>query len=220
MLDIPDHPVLDKLALIGGCLRLPLAIDASRLQREVAALPDDCWGSTAGRVGVHQVAEAVFLRGYAPAQGDLPVEDRPALNALPYARHVIEQVIPAPALRCLLARLPAGAVVAPHVDRPPYFAKTLRLHFPVQTNDAVSMVAGGFCYSMRAGEVWVLNNSASHAVWNAHATESRTHMICDFLPSPSLLELMKRGERDLGISRADVDAQVRIPQFPGAAANG
>jgi hypothetical protein len=51
---------------------------------------------------------------------------------------------------------------------------------------------------MRAGEVWVLNNSTRHAVWNEHATLSRTHLICDFLPSPALLDLLSRGDRSLG----------------------
>ena len=220
MLDIPGQPVLDKVALIGGCLRLPLSVDARRLEDEVAQLPADWWGSSGGRVGVHAVAEALFLRGHAPAEGDHPVADQPALDALPYARDIIEAMIPAAPLRCLIARLPPGAVVAPHVDRPPYFAKTLRIHVPVVTNAAVHMLAAGQCYHMRAGEVWVLNNSAPHAVWNAHPSESRTHMICDFLPTPALLELMARGERGLGVLRPEVEAQVRAARAPQAMGGG
>ena len=107
-------------------------------------------------------------------------------------------MIPAPPQRCLLARLPAGTTVAPHIDRAPYFAKTLRLHFPVESHDLAWMVSGTECYLMEPGEVWVLNNSAPHAVWNAHATQSRTHMICDFLPTTELLQLLAQGERHLG----------------------
>ncbi len=208
MLDIAEAPYLDKGVLIGGCVRLPLAVDGGRLRDEVARLPHSVWGTRGGRVGVHLSAEAVFLRGNAPAEGDKPVEDRPVLDALPYARRIIERLIPATRLRCLLAKLPAGAVVAPHVDRPPYFGKTLRIHIPVETNDAVYMIASGSCYSMKTGEVWVLNNSAPHAVWNAHAAFSRTHMICDFLPSPALLDLLAHGERDLGRPRPDVERHV------------
>jgi hypothetical protein len=205
MLDVPGHPLLDKAALIGGCLRLPLTVDADRLRGEIAALPDSLWGTRGGRVGVHQVAEALFLRGFAPAEGEKPVADRPALDLLPYARFVIEHVLPAAPLRCLLARLPAGAAIAPHTDLPPYFSKTLRIHVPVETNASVHMMAGGLCYSMQTGEVWVLNNSATHAVWNAHPTLSRTHLICDFLPSPALSELLRSGERNLGTHLAHVD---------------
>jgi len=208
MLDIPGQPILDKRSLIGGCIRLPLRVDPELLRSEVAALPTTVWGSAAGRVGVHRQAEALFLRGFAPAMGDLPVEDCPMLDQLPYVRYVVEQLVPAKPMRCLLARLPAGLLIAPHIDRAPYFSKTLRLHVPVETHDAAYMWSAGLCYSMKPGEVWVLNNSSMHAVWNADGSRSRTHMICDFLPSAELLHLLSIGERDLGIRRADVDARV------------
>lgn len=198
MLDLPGHPVLDKAALIGGCVHLPLRFDADRLRAQIDSLPDDLWGTTGGRVGVHSAAEALFLRGYAPAQGDKPIENRPPLDLLPYARQIIEQLIPAPPMRCLLAKLPGGAAIAPHIDRAPYFAKTMRLHFPVITHDRAWMFCAGKSYVMKPGEIWVLNNSALHAVWNEDAAAARTHMICDFLPSPQLRALIEAGERHLG----------------------
>jgi hypothetical protein len=67
------------------------------------------------------------------------------------------------------------------------------------------MVSGTQTYLMAPGEVWVLNNSAPHAVWNAHETQSRTHMICDFLPSAALLQLLASGDRNLGRSVESVD---------------
>ena len=30
MLDLPEHPVLDKRSLVGGCVRLPLNLDEER----------------------------------------------------------------------------------------------------------------------------------------------------------------------------------------------
>jgi hypothetical protein len=210
MYDIPGQAVLDKESLVGGCMRLPLQVDAERLRAEVESLPETYWGSRAGRIGVQRPAEAVFLRGYAPADGDKPVEDRPALQYLPYVREIIGNLIPAPPLRCLLARLPPGATVAPHIDEiAPYFAKTLRLHVPVITHEHAWMLAGSRVYVMRAGEVWVLNNSAPHGVWNEHESLARTHLICDFLPAPELLALLPRGERDLGRADARVEAHVR-----------
>ncbi len=206
MHDLPGQPLLDKHALVGGCVRLPLTVDAERLRTEVAALAPALWGTTAGRVGVHNSAEALFLRGHAPTEGDKPIEERPALRLLPYARSIVEEVIAAPPQRCLLARLPAGAVIAPHRDdRAPYFAKTLRIHVPVETHDESWMFCAGSTYLMKPGEVWSLNNLAVHAVWNAHATLSRTHLICDFLPTPALLELHARGERGLGRQMPEVE---------------
>jgi hypothetical protein len=211
MLDLPGQPVIDKTALVGGCLRLPLQIDAQRLAAEIDALPLSLWGTRGGRVGVHRDAEALFLRGYAPAQGALPIEDREPLALLPYAREIIEKLIPAPAQRCLLARLPGGVSVAPHIDRAPYFAKTLRLHFPVHTHERAWMMAGPLCYLMKPGEAWVLNNSSPHAVWNADPELSRTHMICDFLPTPALLQLLAAGDRTLGQRVESVERHFDTP---------
>lgn len=208
MLEIPGQPLLDKLGLVGLCTRLPLRVDSARLAAEVSGLPRDFWGSQSGRVGVHTAAEAVFLRGFAPAEGELPIEDRPALAATPYARELIEQVIGTRPQRALLARLPGGASVAPHIDQAPYFSQTLRVHVPIETHDRAWMVCEGMSYRMAPGEVWVLNNVALHGVWNAHPTQSRTHLIVDFLPDARLLSLLARGERDLGQSVPDVDAHL------------
>jgi hypothetical protein len=215
VLDLPDQPVLDKQRLIGRCARLPARFDAARLEAEVARLPPGYWGGAGGRAGVQQAAEAIFLRGFPPAVGDKPIEDRPALALLPYARELIYDSLGARPLRCLLARLPAGGFIAPHIDVPPYFAKTIRLHFPVVTQPDALMYSVGLVYAMAAGEIWALNNSATHAVWNRHASAARTHMICDFLPTPALLEQLAAAERELG--RRDEAMEQRLRALPPAA---
>lgn len=198
MLDLPGQPPIDKSRLIGGCMRLPLAVDARRLAAEVAALPTSLWGSQGGRAGVHRAAEAIFLRGYAPAEGERPIEDRAPLALLPYVREIVTTLIAAPVQRCLLARLPGGAAVSPHIDQAPYFAKTIRIHVPIETHAQVWMLAGGLRYRMAPGEAWALDNSAPHGVINEHASLSRTHLIADFLSSPPLLALLAQGDRGLG----------------------
>jgi len=208
MLDIPAAPYLDKVTLVGGCVRLLVNIESHRLLDEVAHLPSSIWGTRGGRVGVHRDAEAVFLRGFAPAEGEKPIRDRLILDRLPYARFIIEQLIPAPPMRCLVARLAPGATIARHVDRAPYFGKTIRVHVPIETSESAFMFSCGLCYSMQAGEAWVLNNSAEHAVWNAHPTRSRTHLICDFLPSAALLDLLARGNRKLGVRRPEIELHI------------
>ncbi|WP_029919074.1 aspartyl/asparaginyl beta-hydroxylase domain-containing protein [Nevskia soli] len=214
MLTLPAEPAIDKLALIGACVRLPLAVDAPRLEAELAGLPAQLWGGRGGRIGVHSAAEAVFLRGHAPAEGDLPIEDRPPLQWLPYIREIIGALIPAQPMRCLLAKLPAGAVIATHIDRADYFNKTLRLHIPIVTNERMLMYCGGRVYRMRSSEIWALNNSNRHGVWNAHPEQARTHLICDFLPSAPLLELIRQGESDLGQVDAVVERRLARPAHP------
>lgn len=203
MFDLPGQPVLDKEQLIGACLRLPLRVDAARFAAEVEALGEAVWGSTGGRVGVHSAAAALFLRGHAPAEGDLPIEDRPVLERLPCARAIM-QALRAPPLRCLLARLPPGRSIAAHVDRAPYFWKSIRIHVPVTTHDRAYMFCNGLSYVMRAGEVWALNNCTRHGVWNADEQLARTHMICDFLLTPELQALLAAGERSLGVADPQV----------------
>lgn len=208
MLDFASQPVVDKHAVIGRCVRLRVRTDAERLRDEVAALPTGIWGGTGGRVGVHSAAEALFLRGYAPAEGDKPVEDRPPLDRLPYIRSLLEHVIPAPPLRALLARLPAGKVIKPHIDRGSYFAHTMRFHVPIETNDDVWMFCGGLAYQMVPGEIWALNNGAQHAVCNFDESLSRTHLIVDFLPTPKLVEMVGQGDWDLGQTRPEIEAAI------------
>ncbi len=217
MFDLPDAPVLDKDRLVGGCLRLPLRVDAARLAAEIDALGPQVWGD-GGRVGVHRPAQSLFLRGHAPAAGDLPVADQPVLDRLPYAREVIA-LCGAPPLRCLLARLPGGRSIAPHIDRAPYFAKTIRIHVPVITHARSYMLAAGEVYVMQADEVWALNNCAVHAVWNADAALARTHLICDYTLSPALAVLLASGERQLGRRMPEVEAHLaNVPR--GATVGG
>jgi len=206
---LPESALPDKTALIGGCARLPLRVDAARLRAEVEALPEPMWETRGGRLGPHDAARAIFLRGYAPAEGrHKPIEDRDAFALVPYAREIITHLLPAPAQRCLLALLPAGAIVPPHADHGPYFLKTLRIHVPVITHDLAWMYCDSRVYRMLPGEVWALNNSAMHAVWNADAALPRTHLICDFLPTPALQEMLARAERELGIVNADVEKRL------------
>jgi Aspartyl/Asparaginyl beta-hydroxylase len=220
MLDLPGAPYLDKDTLIGGCVRLPLRVDSQRLFDEIQRIPQSAWGTRGGRIGVHRVAEAIFLRGFAPAEGDLPIEDRPILSDLPYVQVIVRQLIAAPPLRCLLARLPAGGIIRMHRDSAPYFGKTLRVHVPVETNELVAMLCRGLCYQLECGEVWVLNNSAEHAVCNSHPSRARTHLICDFLPTPGLLEMLDRGDRHLGRYRREIEQQLRSHDATGMRSSG
>ena len=216
MLIVPGHPLLDKDRLVGGCVRLPIATELARLQAELGALPERFWGTRGGRVGVHRPAQAVFLRGHAPAEGNLPIEDREALDLLPAFRALIHERIPAPPLRALLALLPGGAVIAPHADQAPYFGQTIRLHVPIVTHARMWMYCAGRSYRIAEGEVWALNNSTLHAVWNADPERGRIHLICDFLPTPALIELLLRGERDLGVDNRAVHDHLFAAQPAGA----
>ncbi|MEZ5498027.1 MAG: aspartyl/asparaginyl beta-hydroxylase domain-containing protein [Steroidobacteraceae bacterium] len=211
MLDLPEEKALDKNRLIGGCSRLAMRFDAGRAAAELHDLPATLWQGSGARRGVHRVAAAIFLRGSAPALGALPIEDQPVFLQLPYLRDLL-MGLPGRLQRCLLARLPAGAVVRRHIDQAPYFEKTLRIHLPLVTTDAVHMFSRGLCYHMKAGEVWALNNSAVHAVWNASGTEERVHLIADFVPGPRMLELLAAADSRLGVVHGEVCERLRLAE--------
>ena len=213
MLQLRGQPFLDKAALIGACVRLAVRFDAARLAAEIDSLPMSSWATRGGRVGVHRVAEALFLRGFAPAEGELPIEDRPALAHLPYIADIIHRELPPPPMRCLLARLPGGARIDTHIDRAPYFGQTIRLHLAVTSHERAYMYCAGRRYVMRPGELWALNNSTPHGVWNADPDRARTHLIVDYLPSVKLLRLLSAGERDLGERVPDFDTHKAEESF-------
>ena len=96
------------------------------------------------------------------------------------------------------AKLKANGQVPLHIDNGEYFEKTIRIHFPVVTNPKAKMLVGGKEFNMQVGEIWAINNCTVHGVVNAHESEARTHLICDYLPNDKLLKLLSDGEHDLG----------------------
>ena len=200
MSEFAGTPKLAKHALIGSCVRLPVTFDTEKLLEEFHSIEASQWGSRGGRVGVHVQAEAIFLRGHAPADGDIPIGDRDITVSLPFTMQLIRQLLKAQPMRCLFAKLKPNGRVPVHIDNGDYFERTIRIHFPVVTNPQAIMVADGQLFHMRVGEVWALNNSGSHGVLNESETQARTHLICDYLPSEHLLNLLAKGERSLGVN--------------------
>jgi aspartyl/asparaginyl beta-hydroxylase (cupin superfamily) len=104
---------------------------------------------------------------------------------------LIYETFQAPPQRCLFAKLRANGEIRPHIDQGAYFERTVRIHFPVVTNPQAIMLADKQSFHMQVGEAWALNNSAVHGVVNKHPTEARTHLICDYLPTEHLRQLLR-----------------------------
>ena len=84
---------------------------------------------------------------------------------------------------------------------------------PVTTHPRAYMLCDDDCFVMQAGEVWALNNSTFHGVWNADPDLVRTHMICDYTLTPDLEQLLRSADRSRGRPAVDVDPQ--LARAPG-----
>jgi len=85
-------------------------------------------------------------------------------------------------VRMILAKLVAGGTIPKHTDAGFSLLNCHRVHLPIITNDDVIFSVGDEDISMRAGELWEINNGTEHAVENRSA-EDRVHLIVDWMPN-------------------------------------
>lgn len=77
-----------------------------------------------------------------------------------------------------LAVMYPGSTVKAHVDNGPYYAHYHRLHVALTTVNGSVLQSGETSISIKAGEVWELNNLLVHSARNEGA-EPRYHLIID-----------------------------------------
>jgi hypothetical protein len=193
----------DKREHIKTCRRLPLPVDALRLQAEVEAIPDDYWDNQ--RAPVHRDTRSVFLKGYPPLLGKPDDPEQPILKSCPYIQELIYGLLPGVVGKCLLASLKPGCLVYPHTDTAnDYFIRSYRVHVPVLTNSLAKVFCNGRFFHMASGEVWLLNNLAPHAVINDHPEMRRVHLIFDVFPEQTAIDMVDKlpeveGQLDQGM---------------------
>lgn len=80
----------------------------------------------------------------------------------------------------ILINLPAGKVVARHVDKAEAFKNFNRVHLPILTNEHCFFEVDGEVIHMKEGEIWEINNSEkAHSVQNKGETD-RIHLLLDW----------------------------------------
>lgn len=106
----------------------------------------------------------------------------PAWYALPQARPIIfglmARVEGERLGRCLITRLAAGRVIAPHVDGGSHAAYYDRYHVVLHAEPGCLFRAGEETVQMRTGEVWWFDNAQEHEVVN-NSSDDRVHLIVD-----------------------------------------
>lgn len=175
-------------------VRLPFAVDADALAREIDALDPSAWKphpeGAAGNTAVPLVAVNGDPDDDAVAG---PMHPTAHLGALPYTRRVIaalDSVIG----RSRLMRIPNEGDLYEHVDAAYYWRDHLRVHFPVVTDPRVEFHCGGEIIHMGAGEVWVFDTWRRHKVVNP-AQHPRTHLVIDTVGSAALWDCITGPER-------------------------
>jgi len=78
-----------------------------------------------------------------------------------------------------IAKLPAGAEVARHIDKGYSLESNPRIHLVLQTNNDVIFTVDGEDKNMKVGELWEINNTKKHSVRNKGNID-RIHMIIDY----------------------------------------
>ena len=92
--------------------------------------------------------------------------------------------------RVMLARMPAGGVIHPHIDANPAAKWPHKIHVPLTTNPGVVSLFGGAEHRFPVGQAVEVNNLGPHWVRNGGQTD-RIHLIFEYYdadqPDPAWL---------------------------------
>ena len=177
-------------------------LDIAALRAAVLAIPEDVWDAeNAGKPNRFEVLDAtrhIVLRFIDNPRDWRGSHDRPAW---PRWRGLLEPVL-AQAVqeygyargvfpRVMLARMPPGGVIHPHIDANPAAKWPHKIHVPLTTNPEVVSFFGGLERHFPEGQAVEVDNLGPHWVRNDGATD-RIHLIFEYYdvdqPEPSWLE--------------------------------
>ena len=88
----------------------------------------------------------------------------------------------------MAAKLLAGGLINPHVDKHPYFHVGHRIHIPITTNPRVRFMIYGRPYKFQVGEAYEIKNQMNHSVMYK-GTEDRITLIFDSVPANQIAAL-------------------------------
>ncbi len=177
-------------------------VDMTALRAAVLAIPEDVWvAENAGKPNRFEVLDQTrhivfrFIDNPRDWRGS---HDRPAwrqwrdlvepvlaqaVRGYGYARGVFPRV--------MLAGMPPGGVIHPHIDANPAAKWPHKIHVPLTTNPGVVSFFGGAEHRFPEGEAVEVNNLGPHWVRNEGDT-SRVHLIFEYYdadqPDPEWLE--------------------------------
>lgn len=168
-------------------------VDISPIQDLVLALPDNAWDGPedlaanynkrgAIRQGSHiifrfsnrqvtpfEYSELSRWQGWA---NPLLSVMQDAVRPYGYRRHFFPRV--------MLARLPAGAFIPPHIDGDMKGFVPHKIHVPITTNQKTFFFVDGERYHFEVGRAYEVNNGVQHSVVNGGDMD-RIHLLFEYL---------------------------------------
>ncbi len=185
------------------------SVDIANLRAAVLAIPEEVWNvENAGKPNKFEVLDEtrhiVFrfvdsLRDWRGShdraawpqwRGLLEPVLEEAVRGYGYARGVFPRV--------MLARMPPGGMIQPHIDANLAAKWPHKIHVPLSTNAGVVSFFGGSEHYFPPGEAVEVNNMGPHWVRNGGGTD-RVHLIFEYYdadqPEPGWLELLAGAAR-------------------------
>ncbi len=167
-------------------------IDATALSEAILSQDEIAWKEDKHRqqeFEVHHATESiVVLFVDLERWPDVIVSQEPGWNrisnvALPVMNDIIKKFYPrgGTVIRAMAAKLRAGGIIDPHVDKHPSFHVSHRVHVPITTNPRVRFMIDGRPYQFKVGDAYEINNQMNHSVMNK-GSEDRITFIFDYVP--------------------------------------
>jgi hypothetical protein len=165
-------------------------VDIAALRTAMLAIPEDVWDAeNAGKPNKFEALDAtrhIVFRFIDSPRDWRGSHDR---AAWPEWRGLLEPVL-AQAVRdygyargafprVMLARMPAGGVIHPHIDANPAARWPHKIHIPIQTNPEVTFFVDPDTHHFEVGQAYEVNNLGRHAVHNG-GTTPRIHLIFEY----------------------------------------
>lgn len=177
-------------------------VDIAALQAAVAAIPETVWDAeNAGKPNRFEVLDEtchIVFRFIDGPRDWRASHDRPAWPAW---RGLLEPVLSQAVRgygydrglfpRVMLARMPPGGIIHPHIDANPAAKWPHKIHVPLATNPGVVCFFGGAEHHFPPGHAVEVDNLGPHWVRNGGDTD-RVHLIFEYYdpdqPEPAWLE--------------------------------
>lgn len=197
---VPIEPAANPRKTTG--VRKLGTADITALRAAVLGIPEPVWAAEnaakPNRFEALDATQHIVFRFINDARDWRGSHDRPAWSQWrPLLEPVLAQAVRAYGYargvfpRVMLARMPPGGVIHPHIDANPAAKWPHKIHVPVSTNAGVVSFFGGGEHHFPTGQAVEVNNLGPHWVRNNGDTD-RVHLIFEYYdvdqPEPRWLE--------------------------------